>query len=145
MSNEKTKWWPLIIGHLVTIGIVLYSNNQTLEQLRANDTNEFKRRIFERRADAYAAISESVSRLILAAENKEEFEKVSIEFEKLYWQKIPFIDDSTVEEQMKLFRKDIGDYLYFDSESADILKRNGATLLEKCQESLYKTWNNSEE
>jgi|GEM_PF-4123168 len=143
-SSRKTSWWPIIVGHAITITIFLFSQCETQRQLSQNDFNEFKRKVYERRAAAYGEIARSVAQLFLVAEDKEKFKKANLDFERVYWEKIPFIDDTAVERQMKLFRNDVNDYLFFEDESLDDLKRNGTTLLKTCEESLKQTWNQQE-
>lgn len=145
-SPKRKINWNLIlivVGHLITILIFINSNHQVKDQLRINDLNEFKRKKFERRASAYSDIANMASKIIVSIENKKEARTLISEFEKLYWAQIPFIDDAIVEEKMKLFRKDLNDFLIFDDESVDNLKISQFVLLKQCQKSLKETWDSS--
>lgn len=117
---------------------------QFQHQQGINDEQDFKRRIWERRLEAYMEIGSLTGKLITAKANTVGFDSLQSRFEQVYWGKMPLFEDDSVEYRMKHFNEEL---LLIQKRQGypSILKLRGLFLMRACQKSLYQSWMNMDE
>ncbi len=133
-------------GPLLTIFGLIVGALQFTAQLSNNDKMEFKRRIWEKRLDAYMELGNLTARIVTST-HQDSIKRLSVEFEKVYWGKLPLFEDDSVERAMKRFRNEIHDKAegIEDSLDNDRLTEKGYLLMLTCKRSLKRSWEQLEE
>ena len=125
---------PLIAVVGVLIGIWQFTSN-----IEHNDELEFKRNLWEKRLESYSQLSELVGKIITQTSNDKIFDSLAIEFEQVYWAKLPLIEDKQVEKSMIKFQAELHDFKNKES-TLDDLRTRSYLLINDCKKSLFSSW-----
>ncbi|QDK77744.1 hypothetical protein EXU85_03690 [Spirosoma sp. KCTC 42546] len=128
---------------LTAIGLILGAWQFQYQQ-GANDEQEFKRRIWEKRLDAYMTIGELTGKLIATPAPSRQFDSLQHHFEQLYWGKMPLFENDSIAYRMKLVSEEL-QMLQMQQGYKSVLKQRSLLLMQTCQQSLYDSWKNIED
>jgi hypothetical protein len=128
---------PVITIAGLLVGVWQFSNQQTY-----NDKMEFKRKVWEKRLDAYTEIADIMSKIVTETK-REKVDSLSGKFEQLYWGKLPLFEDSLVEKSLKNFQELLQDAKenIEDADNKMLLKKAGYIAATNCQKSIHDSWN----
>jgi hypothetical protein len=141
-GKKKTDWLEValkVVTPLLTVAGLFIGVWQFNRQQGFNDSQEFKRKIWERRLDAYTEIGNLTASLVTSTGDTARFDSLTHRFEQLYWGRMPLIEDQTVEEAMRKFNAELYDFKNRDSD-LNRLKGRGYELMKACQQSLHNSW-----
>ena len=99
-----------IIGAVVTVAGVLIGIYQYSDQKAHNDELEFRRKMWEKRADAYSDIGNIVASIVTNNVDTT-LQRLNTEFLKRYWGTLVLVEDSLVEQSMIKFKNEVNDKL----------------------------------
>ena len=134
-----------IIGAVVTVAGVLIGIYQYSDQKAHNDELEFRRKMWEKRADAYSDIGNIVASIVTNNVDTS-LQRLNTEFLKRYWGTLVLVEDSLVEQSMIKFKNEVNDKLkgYIDINDTNRLRLAGYDLMKTCQKSLNTSWKSLE-
>jgi hypothetical protein len=142
-SNNDGYLFKLLPAILTVMGLAIgvwqFTNQQAF-----NDKMEFKRRIWEKRMEAYTQIGDVVAKIVSDRDDAK-FDTLYKSFNEMYWGKIPLFEDDSVELAMKDFKYQLKDKAegiqdLFESKENPILSNSGYRLIKICQKSISKSW-----
>jgi len=140
LTENLTKF----IAPLITIGGLLIGVWEFNQQQMINDKMEFKRKIWEKRIDAYTEITGVVSEIV-TEKNNHKLDSLSRRYEQLYWGKLPLFDDTLIEQSLKQFQNILHDansgIKDKNNINENLLKKSGYQLVKNCQRSMILSWN----
>src|SRR5215469_14587801 len=112
-----------IIGAVVTVAGVLIGIYQYSDQKAHNDELEFRRKMWEKRADAYSDIGNIVASIVTNNVDTS-LQRLNTEFLKRYWGTLVLVEDSLVEQSMIKFKNEVNDKLkgYIDINDTNRLR-----------------------
>ncbi|GAB2554950.1 hypothetical protein [Spirosoma areae] len=141
MTNRSffaTNTLDLLIKVVVPLCTVMAGVWQFQYGQNVNQEQEFKRRIWEKRLEAYSQIGDITGQLIGAASNARQFDSLSRHFSQIYWGKLPLVEDDSVEIKMKRFKEEVESFKQKEATVED-LETKGYYLMQACQRSLKIT------
>jgi hypothetical protein len=130
-----------VVGLIISVATVFIGIWEFNRQERTTNTIEFKRKIWEKKLDAYMQLDSLTS--LIANETVDTLLNREIrQLDLLYWGKLPLFDDPTVEEAVKDFRnkaKDKQEHIE-DIFNPNILKISAYTVVKSCQKSINNSY-----
>jgi hypothetical protein len=138
-KNEAFELFLKGVGPLLTATGLLIGVWQFNKQQGFNDAQEFKRKVWEKRLNAYTDIGNLTAQIATHTHDTLAMDSLTNQFEQLYWGKMPLIEEAAVEEAMKKFSEELNDFRNKESD-AKRLKKRGYELMKTCQESLHHSW-----
>ncbi|WP_073107740.1 hypothetical protein [Hymenobacter daecheongensis] len=128
-----------IAAPLLTAAGLIFSVWQYQHQQAYNDAQEFRRKTWEKRLEAYTELGNLAAQLVTAAAQPQRFDSLGSRFEQVYWGKLPLFDDRGVEQKLKAFHDEVQDTRHREGE-LNALKAKGYALMKECQKSLHRSW-----
>jgi hypothetical protein len=130
-----------IIAPLITVAGLLIGVWQFTAQQTYNDKMEFKRKVWEKRLDAYSEMADVMSKIV-TEDNQFKKDSLGKKFEQLYWGKLPLFEDSLVEKSLKTFQETLQDSKnnIEDNNNKNLLKKAGYIAVISCQKSIHQSW-----
>jgi hypothetical protein len=121
---------------LTFLGLIIGIGEFNLQQSN-NNKLEFKRRMWDKRFEAYSSLSDIISSIIIEKDTKS-LDSLSRNFEKLYWGKLPLFSDPIVLSALSDFRNALRDKLnnIIDVNNPDILTLAGSNAIRQTERAL---------
>ncbi|MGY2134470.1 hypothetical protein ACW9KT_19740 [Hymenobacter sp. HD11105] len=138
-TADKVDLWVKIAAPLLTVAGLICGVWQYQHQQAFNDAQEFRRKTWEKRLEAYTELGKVAAQLVAAAPDQQRFDSLSSHFDEIYWGKLPLFDNQRVEIKLKAFNDEVQDIKHQEGDSK-ALKIKGYNLMKECQSSLQDTW-----
>jgi hypothetical protein len=125
---------------LTTIGLIIGVWQFTSGQ-KANESIEFRRKMWEKRMDLYSSLGNVVGEIVINQNNPKKSDSLYNEFQKFYYAKLPLLEDSTVSIPLRRLKNALDDQRegMQDLLVVEPIKARVIELMDSCQVSLKKT------